>query len=106
MPADTSAVTSRPAELSESRATRFASSACRCTRWTMHETVTVVGQAMRQRRPFQHVALNVAKFVKLRSDPELKADVQGADIVGVDGMGILVGARLLGTSGARTRRRR
>jgi len=63
---------------------------------TMDETVAAVAQAMRQGRPFQHVALNVAKFVKLRSDPELKADVQGADIVGVDGMGILVGARLLG----------
>lgn len=63
---------------------------------TMEETVAAVAQAMRLRRPFQHVALNVAKFVKLRNDPELKADVQGADIVGVDGMGILVGARLLG----------
>ena len=30
------------------------------------------------------------------ADPELRADVFGADIVGVDGMGILIGARLLG----------
>jgi N-acetylglucosaminyldiphosphoundecaprenol N-acetyl-beta-D-mannosaminyltransferase len=53
---------------------------------------------MRERRPLQHVALNVAKLVNLRRDPELRADVFGADIVGVDGMGILVGARLFGVS--------
>ncbi|MGH7155202.1 MAG: WecB/TagA/CpsF family glycosyltransferase, partial [Acetobacteraceae bacterium] len=46
--------------------------------------------------PIQHVAMNVAKFVRLRHDQELYADVLGADIVGVDGMGILLGARLLG----------
>jgi N-acetylglucosaminyldiphosphoundecaprenol N-acetyl-beta-D-mannosaminyltransferase len=51
---------------------------------------------MRTGQRLQHVALNVAKFVKLRRDPDLRADVLGADLVGVDGMGILLGARLLG----------
>jgi N-acetylglucosaminyldiphosphoundecaprenol N-acetyl-beta-D-mannosaminyltransferase len=63
---------------------------------TMDETLRHVATAMRENRRLQHVALNVAKFVKLRRDPELRADVFGADIVGVDGMGILIGARLLG----------
>lgn len=63
---------------------------------TMEETLGEVEAAMRERRPLQHVALNVAKLVNLRRDAELRADVFGADLVGVDGMGILVGARLLG----------
>ena len=54
----------------------------------MAETVEVArGDAHRQR--VQHVALNVAKFVNMRFDPVLAADVAGSDIVGVDGMGIV-----------------
>jgi N-acetylglucosaminyldiphosphoundecaprenol N-acetyl-beta-D-mannosaminyltransferase len=64
--------------------------------YTMEETVAEVAAAMRERRPLQHVALNVAKLVNLRKDAELRADVFGADIVGIDGMGIVVGARLFG----------
>jgi N-acetylglucosaminyldiphosphoundecaprenol N-acetyl-beta-D-mannosaminyltransferase len=63
---------------------------------TMEQTLDRVVAAMHQKRPLQHVALNVAKFVNLRHDRELRADVLGADIVGTDGMGILIGARLLG----------
>jgi N-acetylglucosaminyldiphosphoundecaprenol N-acetyl-beta-D-mannosaminyltransferase len=63
---------------------------------TMGETLAAVAAAMRDRCPLQHVALNVAKLVNLRRDAELRADVFGADIVGVDGMGILIGARLFG----------
>lgn len=64
--------------------------------FTMDETVAEVAAAMRERQPLQHVALNVAKLVNLRKDPELRADVFGADIVGIDGMGIVIGARLFG----------
>lgn len=63
---------------------------------TMSETVHHVATAMRENQRLQHVALNVAKFVKLRRDPDLRADVLNADLVGVDGMGILLGARLFG----------
>ena len=63
---------------------------------TMEQTVAEVDVAMRERRPLQHVALNVAKLVNLRRDPELRADVFAADIVGIDGMGIVMGARLFG----------
>jgi N-acetylglucosaminyldiphosphoundecaprenol N-acetyl-beta-D-mannosaminyltransferase len=63
---------------------------------TMSETESRIVAAMRDGRPTQHVALNVAKFVNLRRDAELQSDVFGADLVSVDGMGILLGARLLG----------
>lgn len=63
---------------------------------TMEQTLAFVQAAMRHHEPLRHVAMNVAKFVKLRGDPELRDDVMNADLIGVDGMGILIGARLLG----------
>lgn len=63
---------------------------------TMDQTLARVEDAMREKRKILHVALNVAKFVKLRRDEELRADVFGADLVGVDGAGIILGARLFG----------
>lgn len=63
---------------------------------TMEQTLAQVVAAMRDKRKLQHVALNVAKFVKLQRDEELRADVFGADLVGVDGAGIVLGARLFG----------
>ena len=63
---------------------------------TMAETVDIARKAIRSREQLQHVALNVAKFVNMRSDPVLAADVASSDIVGIDGMGIVWGARALG----------
>ncbi|WP_456745257.1 WecB/TagA/CpsF family glycosyltransferase [Bradyrhizobium sp. USDA 4354] len=62
----------------------------------MAETVDLARRAMRSRRRLQHVALNVAKFINMRSDPVLAADVASSDVVGLDGMGIVWGARALG----------
>ena len=45
---------------------------------TMDETVELARQAMRTRRRLQHVALNVAKFINMRSDAILAADRQAA----------------------------
>lgn len=63
---------------------------------TIDETVAQVVEAMRNRKMLQHVAINVAKLVKMRGDPDLRTDVIESDIAGVDGMGIVWGARLMG----------
>jgi N-acetylglucosaminyldiphosphoundecaprenol N-acetyl-beta-D-mannosaminyltransferase len=63
---------------------------------TFDETVEQAVDAMRSGRLTQHVALNVAKLIKLRHDADLRRDVIESDIVGVDGMGIVWGARALG----------
>src|SRR5258705_12189457 len=65
---------------------------------TFEETVAQAVDAMRSGRLTQHVALNVAKLIKLRHDPDLRRDVVESDIVGVDGMGIVWGARALGVN--------
>jgi N-acetylglucosaminyldiphosphoundecaprenol N-acetyl-beta-D-mannosaminyltransferase len=62
----------------------------------MDETVELARTAMRSRSRLQHVALNVAKFINMRLDPVLAADVVSSDVVGIDGMGIVWGARALG----------
>jgi N-acetylglucosaminyldiphosphoundecaprenol N-acetyl-beta-D-mannosaminyltransferase len=61
-----------------------------------NETIRVADEAMRMRHSLHHVALNVAKFVSMRRDRDLRADVLSADIIGIDGMGIAIAARLFG----------
>jgi N-acetylglucosaminyldiphosphoundecaprenol N-acetyl-beta-D-mannosaminyltransferase len=63
---------------------------------TMRETVELARAAMRERCRLQHVALNVAKFVNMRSDRVLHSDVIASDVIGIDGMGIVLALRLLG----------
>jgi N-acetylglucosaminyldiphosphoundecaprenol N-acetyl-beta-D-mannosaminyltransferase len=63
---------------------------------TMSETIDRAREAMRGRTRLQHVALNVAKLVNMRSDLVLADDVRSSDLVGVDGMGIVWAARSLG----------
>lgn len=63
---------------------------------TMAETIELARQAMRSRQRLQHVALNVAKFVNMRADPVLAGDIITSDLVGIDGMGIVWAARILG----------
>jgi N-acetylglucosaminyldiphosphoundecaprenol N-acetyl-beta-D-mannosaminyltransferase len=65
---------------------------------TLAETVAAADRAIRNRRTCQHVCLNVAKLVAMRTDPELDRDVRSSQIVSVDGMGIVWAARLLGGS--------
>ena len=62
----------------------------------MAETVDCAHEAMRTGKRLQHVALNVAKLVNMRTDPLLAADVMGSDLIGIDGMGIVLAARLFG----------
>jgi N-acetylglucosaminyldiphosphoundecaprenol N-acetyl-beta-D-mannosaminyltransferase len=63
---------------------------------TLAETIAAADRAIRARRTCQHVCLNVAKFVAMRTNPELDRDVRLSHIVSVDGMGIVWAARLLG----------
>src|SRR5438105_1275061 len=63
---------------------------------TMSETIELARRSMDRRARLQHVALNVAKLVNMRLDPVLANDVAGSDIIGIDGMGIVLAARVLG----------
>jgi N-acetylglucosaminyldiphosphoundecaprenol N-acetyl-beta-D-mannosaminyltransferase len=63
---------------------------------TMSETIDLARSAMQRRKTTLHVAMNVAKLVNMRADPVLAEDVKSGDIIGIDGMGILLAAKLSG----------
>ena len=62
----------------------------------MAQTVEFIGSAIAEGRFIQHGVVNVAKLVHMRQDAELKAAVDSCDIVNIDGMGVVWGARLMG----------
>ena len=63
---------------------------------SMGETVEAIRSAVAAGRFTQHVVVNVAKLVNMRTDAQLKESVQSCDIINIDGMGVVLGARLLG----------
>jgi N-acetylglucosaminyldiphosphoundecaprenol N-acetyl-beta-D-mannosaminyltransferase len=63
---------------------------------TMDETLALATEAMIAKQPIHHTVINVAKLVNMRSNAELRQDVSEADLINVDGAGVVWGARLLG----------
>lgn len=64
--------------------------------WTMEQTVGEIARRLEAGLFTQHVVVNVAKVVNMRSDPALREAVNHCDIINIDGMGVVWGARLLG----------
>lgn len=63
---------------------------------SMSETVETICAAVKADCFTQHVVVNVAKLVNMQSDAQLKDSVQSCDIINIDGMGVVLGARFLG----------
>jgi len=63
---------------------------------TMPETLALANEAMARRRPLHHTVVNVSKLVNMKQNAELREDVAGADLINVDGAGVVWGARLCG----------
>lgn len=63
---------------------------------TMAETLDLADEAMTLRRPLHHTVVNVAKLVAMQKNAELHEDVASADLINIDGAGVVWGARLFG----------
>lgn len=63
---------------------------------SMEETVQLIKERLSGGVFTQHVVVNVAKVVNMRKDPELAQSVTECDIINIDGMGVVWGARFLG----------
>lgn len=63
---------------------------------TMTDTVATIEQGIDEGRFTQHVVVNVAKLVNMRKDTQLDESVRSCDIINIDGMGVVFGARWLG----------
>ncbi len=63
---------------------------------TMEETVSFIENRIEQKHFLQHVVVNVAKIVNMQKDPVLAESVKACDLINIDGMGVVFGARFLG----------
>jgi len=63
---------------------------------TMGETVSFVEGKLDEGKFLQHVVVNVAKIVNMQKDPVLADSVKACDVINIDGMGVVLGARFLG----------
>jgi N-acetylglucosaminyldiphosphoundecaprenol N-acetyl-beta-D-mannosaminyltransferase len=63
---------------------------------TMAETVFFIENKLDQGQFLQHVVVNVAKIVNMQKDPILAESVNACDVINIDGMGVVFGARFLG----------
>lgn len=63
---------------------------------TQAETVEYIRSRIAERRFTQHVVVNVAKLIHMRNDLRLRESVSSCDVINIDGMGVVMGARLMG----------
>lgn len=63
---------------------------------TMEESVEYIAKRIRNKEFLQHVVVNVAKLVNMQKDAELAESVNACDLINIDGMGVVLGARFLG----------
>ncbi|WP_345772823.1 WecB/TagA/CpsF family glycosyltransferase [Vibrio sp. Isolate23] len=63
---------------------------------TMSETVEAIKGRIETGEFTQHVVVNVAKLVNMKKDQELAQSVTECDIINIDGMGVVWGARFVG----------
>ncbi len=64
--------------------------------WTMSETVDEIFSRLKYGLFTQHVVINAAKLINMDRDKSLRESVEGSDIINIDGMSIVWGARFLG----------
>ncbi|EOD79087.1 N-acetylmannosaminyltransferase [Grimontia indica] len=62
----------------------------------MEETVIHIEKNLLEGNFLQHVVVNVAKIVNMRKDSSLADSVKACDVINIDGMGVVFGARFLG----------
>jgi len=62
----------------------------------MDDVVNIIAVRIEEKCFTQHVAINVAKVVNMRKDSRLSESVRACEIINIDGMGVVWGARLLG----------
>jgi len=63
---------------------------------SMPETVNFIEDKISNGEFLQHVVVNVAKIVNMQKDPVLAESVKACDVINIDGMGVVLGARFLG----------
>ncbi|NAW98152.1 WecB/TagA/CpsF family glycosyltransferase, partial [Vibrio sp. V23_P3S9T160] len=63
---------------------------------SMSETVAFIKEHIENKVFLQHVVVNVAKIINMQHDEQLAQSVKECDLINIDGMGVVFGARFLG----------
>jgi N-acetylglucosaminyldiphosphoundecaprenol N-acetyl-beta-D-mannosaminyltransferase len=63
---------------------------------SMEETVSYIANRIEKKEFLQHVVVNVAKLVNMQKDTQLAESVKACDLINIDGMGVVIGARFMG----------
>ena len=63
---------------------------------SMDETVSIIDQAIINKRPIRHVGVNAAKLVNMQKNKELFQSVTTCDLINADGQSVVWAARFLG----------
>lgn len=63
---------------------------------TMKETLHLIDDSIRDKKPIQHIVVNAAKLVHMQTDTELYQSVVASDIINADGMAVVWASELLG----------
>lgn len=63
---------------------------------SMEETVSYIANRIEKKEFLQHVVVNVAKLVNMQKDSQLAESVKACDLINIDGMGVVIGARFMG----------
>jgi N-acetylglucosaminyldiphosphoundecaprenol N-acetyl-beta-D-mannosaminyltransferase len=63
---------------------------------SMVETIERVRNAIESHMQIHHTVINANKVVLLQNDSELRRSVNSADLINIDGKGVLWAAKLLG----------
>ena len=63
---------------------------------SMEETVSYITNRIEKKEFLQHVVVNVAKLVNMQKDIQLAESVRACDLINIDGMGVVIGARFMG----------
>ena len=69
---------------------------CNLHNLTMNETIEIIDDRITNGIFTQHSVVNVAKLVNMQNDKELHRSVNDCEIINIDGMGIVLGARFCG----------
>ena len=63
---------------------------------SMVDTVSLIRSNLNSKKFTQHVVVNVAKIINTRNNKQLLTSISSCDIINIDGMGVIFGARFLG----------
>jgi N-acetylglucosaminyldiphosphoundecaprenol N-acetyl-beta-D-mannosaminyltransferase len=63
---------------------------------TMVDTVKYIESKLLNGMFIQHVVINVAKLIHMQNDVVLSNSVKACDVINIDGMGVVIGARFCG----------